>query len=79
MGLAHKIWCRSTLKGYGRKLLIVILKIYDINFDSGEFDRSHVENGVRMQKLWTVKVCRQKLPKTARQRGREKFQYNFFN
>jgi hypothetical protein len=46
--------------------------------NSGEFDRSHVENGVRMQKLWPVKVSRQKLPKTARQRGREKFQYNLF-
>jgi hypothetical protein len=23
-------------------------------------------------------ICRQKLPKTAQQRGREKFQYNFF-
>jgi hypothetical protein len=38
---------------------------FDITFDSGQFDRSHVKNGVRMQKLWPVEVCRQKLPKTA--------------
>jgi hypothetical protein len=41
-------------------------KISNITFDSGQFDRSHVKNRVRMQKLWPVEVCRQKLPKTAR-------------
>jgi hypothetical protein len=45
----------------------ICTKISDITFDSGQFDRLHVENGVRMQKLWPVEVCRQKLPKTARQ------------
>jgi hypothetical protein len=43
-------------------------KISDITFDSGQFGRSYVENGVRMQKLWPVEVCRQKLPKQ-RDRG----------
>jgi hypothetical protein len=45
----------------------VAITFSDITFDSGQFDRSHVENGVRTQKLWPVKVCRQKLPKSARQ------------
>jgi hypothetical protein len=31
-----------------------------------------------MQNLWPVKVCRQKLPKIARQHGREKVQYSLF-
>jgi hypothetical protein len=38
-------------------------KISDITFNSRQFGRSLVENGVRMQKLWPVEVCRQKLPK----------------
>jgi hypothetical protein len=42
-------------------------KISDITFDSRQFDRSHVENGVCMQKFWPVEVCKQKLHKTARQ------------
>jgi hypothetical protein len=36
---------------------------FDITFDSGQFDRSHVKNGVRMQKLWPVKFADKNSPK----------------
>jgi hypothetical protein len=36
----------------------------DRTFRALYFEWSHVENGVRMQKLWPVKVCCQKLTKT---------------
>jgi hypothetical protein len=36
----------------------------DITFSAGDFEWSHVKNGVRMQKLWLVKVCCKKQTKT---------------
>jgi hypothetical protein len=36
----------------------------DRTFCAEHFEWSHIENGVRMQKLWPIEVCCQKLSKT---------------